>query len=404
MVYDFTFVLPSFTPIPAGGNMVVFELSRYLVDNGYTVLIIFLKRMHENLYNIVKDQNLLNRNRSRLLGIKIYDYIQNTMSTRLLISILRKHPSYLKIIGVQIGQDSVSHTSGTFFSEFSFGGIDFSVKNDLPKRLRTQRIVATAWQTSYFVNRFQGSNFKYYLVQNDEDNPAFSGSLNVLARKSYDLPLKKIVINRQMQERFSLESPIKINVAAHVIGKILRQPEARNNKVILMQLREGEDKGAVYAIEAALLIKTKRPDIEIISFGNYKHDLPEFIKHLGYVSNADYIELFNLATIFVLPSLIEGFPIPVIEAMSCGCVPVATKCKGPENFIEHNMNGILVPIMEPKAIADSAIWLLENRNIRIKMAYNAIETSLNYSIDRMGNEFTNGILKYEEKAVTPRTS
>ena len=97
------------------------------------------------------------------------------MSTRLLISILRKHPSYLKIIGVQIGQDSVSHTSGTFFSEFSFGGIDFSVKNDLPKRLRTQRIVATAWQTSYFVNRFQGSNFKYYLVQNDEDNPAFSG-------------------------------------------------------------------------------------------------------------------------------------------------------------------------------------------------------------------------------------
>ncbi len=68
------------------------------------------------------------------------------------------------------------------------------------------------------------------------------------------------------------------------------------------------------------------------------------------------------------------------------------------------MNGILVPIMEPKAIADSAIWLLENRNIRIKMAYNAIETSLNYSIDRMGNEFTNGILKYEEKAVTPRTS
>ena len=404
MVYDFTFVLPGFTPIPAGGTMVVFELSRYLVDNGYTVLIIFLKRIHRNLYNIVKDQKLLDRNRNRSLEIKIYDYIQNTISTRILISIMAKHPSYLKIIGVQLGQNSDSHTSGTFFSEFSFGGIDFSVKNDIPKRLRTQRIVATAWQTSYFVNRFQGSNFKYYLVQNDEDNPAFSGSLNVLARKSYDLPLKKIVINRQMQERFSLESPIKINVAAHVIGKILRQPEARDNKVILMQLREGEDKGAVYAIEAALLIKTKRPDIEIISFGNYKHDLPVFIKHLGYVSNADYIELFNIATIFVLPSLIEGFPIPVIEAMSCGCVPVATKCKGPENFIEHNMNGILVPIMEPKAIADSAIWLLENRNIRIKMAYNAIETSLNYSIDRMGNEFTNGILKYEGKAVTPRTS
>ena len=396
MVYDFTFVLPDFALNPPGGYMVVFELSRYLTERGNKVLIIFLKRMNRNLYNFVKDKKLLDKMRSASLKFKIYDYFLNTISTRFLISVIKKHPSYLKIMGVKLSHDSLSRTTGGFFYEFNFDNIDFLVRKVIPEKLQTRRLIATAWETSYFVDHFHGCKVKYYLVQNDEDNPAFSGRLNGLAHKSYDFPLKKIVINKQMQERFSLESPIKITVAAHVIGKILIKPEMRNNKVVLMQLREGTDKGADYAIEAARLIKIKRPDIEIISFGNYKHDLPEFIKHLGFVSNAEYIELFNLATIFVLPSLVEGFPIPVLEAMSCGCVPVATKCKGPENFVDHNINGILVPIMDPKAIVDSAIWLLDNKNRRIEMAYRAIETSQSFSIDRMGSEMLYGIHKYEE--------
>ena len=395
-VYDFTFILPGFVPIPPGGYMVIFELSKYLTDRGYKVLIIFLKRMYRNLYNLEKDKVLFDKNKADSLKAKIFGNFLNTLFTQFSIRLIGKHRSYFKKIWLKLIYGPVSNTDGTFFTQFNFDNVDFFVRKGIPKKLETRRLIATAWQTSYFVHNFQGCKFKYYLVQNDEDNPAFSGRLNDLARRSYDLPLKKIVINKQMQERFSLDYPIKITVAAHVIGKVLNKPEKRNNKVILMQLREGSDKGAGYAIEAARLMKAKRPDIEIISFGNYRGDLPEFVKHLGFVSNADYIELFNLATIFVLPSLIEGFPIPVLEAMSCGCVPVATKCKGPENFVDHNINGILVPIMDPKAIADSAIWLLENRNLRVKMAYQAIETSQSFSIDRMGSEMLDGIHKYEK--------
>ena len=396
MVYDFTFVLPDFALIPPGGYIVVFELSRYLTERGYKVLIIFLKRMNRNLYNFVKDKKLLDKIRSASLKFKIYDYFQNTISARFLISIIRKHPSYLKIMGFKLSRDSISHTAGTYFSEFNFENIDFLVRKVIPDRLQTRRLIATAWETSYFVDPFQGCKLKYYLVQHDEDNPAFSGQLKNLAHRSYDLNLKKIVINKRMQERFFPENPIKITVAAHVAGKVLKKPEERNNKVILMQIREGADKGAEYAIEAARLIKNKRPDIDIIGFGNYKQNLPEFITHLGYVSNARYIELFNLASIFVLPSLVEGFSTPVLEAMSCGCVPVATKCGGPENFVEHQVNGVLVSIMDPQGIADNVIWLLENTDRRIEMAYRAIETSQNFSIDRMGNEMIDGILKYEE--------
>lgn len=48
---------------------------------------------------------------------------------------------------------------------------------------------------------------------------------------------------------------------------------------------------------------------------------------LGYVPDEDLVALYNLATLFVFPSLYEGFGLPVLEAMSCGC-PVLTSKKG----------------------------------------------------------------------------
>jgi glycosyltransferase involved in cell wall biosynthesis len=51
--------------------------------------------------------------------------------------------------------------------------------------------------------------------------------------------------------------------------------------------------------------------------------LRDRVQYLGYVSDDDLVALYNLADVFVYPSIYEGFGLPVLEAMSCGA-PVIT--------------------------------------------------------------------------------
>jgi glycosyltransferase involved in cell wall biosynthesis len=51
--------------------------------------------------------------------------------------------------------------------------------------------------------------------------------------------------------------------------------------------------------------------------------LKEYVRPLGYVSDEELALLYNLATLFVYPSWYEGFGLPALEAMACGC-PVLT--------------------------------------------------------------------------------
>jgi len=46
---------------------------------------------------------------------------------------------------------------------------------------------------------------------------------------------------------------------------------------------------------------------------------------LGFVPTEDLVAIYNLATVFVMPSLYEGFGLPILEAMSCGCPVITTK-------------------------------------------------------------------------------
>ena len=54
-------------------------------------------------------------------------------------------------------------------------------------------------------------------------------------------------------------------------------------------------------------------------------NLPDFVRHLGYVSDGDLKALYEAAACFVYPSFYEGFGLPPLEAMACGCPVIVSR-------------------------------------------------------------------------------
>jgi glycosyltransferase involved in cell wall biosynthesis len=77
-------------------------------------------------------------------------------------------------------------------------------------------------------------------------------------------------------------------------------------------------------------------------------------------------ELYQQATVFVLPSFSESFPMAVLEALACETPVVATSVGGIPDIIKSYENGILVPPNNPIKLAESIQYLLSNEKARLE--------------------------------------
>ncbi|EKD49180.1 MAG: mannosyltransferase B-like protein [uncultured bacterium] len=86
-----------------------------------------------------------------------------------------------------------------------------------------------------------------------------------------------------------------------------------------------------------------------------------------YISEKDLVVIYNLATTFVFPSLYEGFGIPPLEAMKCGCPVVASKVASVPEVV-----GDAAILVDPKIIRDIARGMLESierHDLLIKLGF-----------------------------------
>lgn len=87
-------------------------------------------------------------------------------------------------------------------------------------------------------------------------------------------------------------------------------------------------------------------------------DITSLVELVGNVDNP--LQYYKHSDIFVLSSYVEGMPNVLIEAMMCGCTPVATDCPtGPREVLQKNKYGYLVSSHEPKAIAKAIIQAID---------------------------------------------
>ena len=163
---------------------------------------------------------------------------------------------------------------------------------------------------------------------------------------------------------------------------ILHASTHNNRRIITTLSRIDNKKGLEYAIESMTKILKSHPDtvLRIIGDGDFKSELEnrtnslnirEAVEFIGTIPNTDVPNYLQKSDIFLLPSLFEGLPLTLLEAMACGLPIISTPVSIAPEIINKWSNGIIVPFKSPEAIADAVINLLSNPNLMETYAKNS---------------------------------
>ncbi|MGD2144883.1 MAG: glycosyltransferase family 4 protein [Anaerolineae bacterium] len=129
-------------------------------------------------------------------------------------------------------------------------------------------------------------------------------------------------------------------------------------------------KGLDYLAQAMRFLP---PDVQLLLVGrwetNYRSKFyralgtaSDRVVELGYVSDEELPNYYALADLFVFPTLLEGFGLPLVEAMACG-TPVVTTSAGSSAEVA-GPGGRIVPPRDPRALANAINELLKDPELR----------------------------------------
>jgi glycosyltransferase involved in cell wall biosynthesis len=122
-------------------------------------------------------------------------------------------------------------------------------------------------------------------------------------------------------------------------------------------------KGTPYLLEAFRLIRRQVPDARLLLTDLVSDSMKPLMAHYADLPiewsaglpHAALAERLRSADLFVLPSLEEGLARTALEAMACGLPTILTPNTGTAQFVEAEINGSVVPIRDPQAIAHRAL-------------------------------------------------
>ncbi len=208
--------------------------------------------------------------------------------------------------------------------------------------------------------------------------------LNEVAR----IPARKIEVVHNGIDISEFLRPGSTVLRDSLVGKTKRS-------VVLVTARLEKQKGLECLMEAALLVPdavfvvvgqgTQRPALE---FQVRQLKAEDRVVFLG--PREDIADLLRSADLFVLPSLYEGFPLAILEAMAAGKPVVASRVGGVEEAVLHGKTGLLVRPKDPASLAAAMRAVLGNREFARTLGESGRSRAINeFTAQRMVTQITN---------------
>jgi glycosyltransferase involved in cell wall biosynthesis len=218
------------------------------------------------------------------------------------------------------------------------------------------------------------------LVNNDEVKHFYS-SCNIRSKK---LEVIKSAINLKEYKQYLLERNearsllgLSVSKDMFVIGYIGALSLTKNVKTLIKAFSDIQK--TYPEMKVKLLIIGNGPMRPILEECVKRYGIDGYVSFLGYIPDA--YRFLNAMDIFVLPSLSEGSPIALIEAMACGKAIIASDIPAIKEMVEDGKEALLFNPYSSEQLKEAILKLYRNSELRRALGENAKKKAEQYDVN-----------------------
>lgn len=201
-------------------------------------------------------------------------------------------------------------------------------------------------------------------------------------RNQYDLPNAKNIV--------AIGNPLSFDTFADE-----KQIEAKDRTILVVSRLDETSKRISIAIKAWKVIEELYPDwrMEIVGSGDsellYRNMIAKLgLTHVSLCGHQNPESYYERASIFLMTSAYEGWGMTITEALQKGCVPVAMNSYSALGYIVNNgQDGFITPNNDINSFVDKIIALIEQPELRKKMAMAGVINSKRFLIENIGKQW-----------------
>jgi glycosyltransferase involved in cell wall biosynthesis len=182
--------------------------------------------------------------------------------------------------------------------------------------------------------------------------------------------------------------PHKIELVPYglAVERFSGQPDPQPGRVLFVG-SVGLRKGAHYLAAASRILAKQGLDVEIRVVGPVQDSVKcspvfEGPRYIGQTPRSLVQAEYLRADVFVMPTICDSFALVHLEAMAAGLPVITTPNCG--SVVRDGVDGFVVPIRDPAAIAKCIERLVSNRSLRAEMSANARDRAQEFSLKRYG--------------------
>lgn len=250
--------------------------------------------------------------------------------------------------------------------------------------------VATHNFTAYAAFHLMDRTLSFYHMQAYEEPFSQDSCLQKTARMTYFLPLRAIANSSWLGRRVAELSGRRCRLLTPGIDTAVFRPlpedackyDPCGEFRVLSFYSPAPHKGWNDAVAAMRLAAAgSRRRLRWVVLGGRPDPVPGIDMDLkGRVFGADLARIYSACHACLVPSWMESFPLPPLEAMACGTAVVTTPV-GTEDYVRNGRNALTAPAKDPRSMADALLRLEGDPGLCFALTEGGVKTARSYGWD-----------------------